>query len=273
MNTPFLMVSSDLLWKLPEAFVSIRLKAEISTSIPTSCKLTKDGYCFCVGVLMAIERESVNFKLPKSLVELLRTEAKKRNTSATELVAQGLHHILGQTQVADHRIEDVLHQIINRLSALEANQVNNISSIETSIENRLQQIATVLGQLTQSIEQSIESTSTQQQAQQLNKLEEKLETVAKSLAQLNNALGQLRHQGNTGRRQFSSSSHQFHGQSVEIQSLAGENLARRLGVDELSLSRERENKSSAEFESWSRHRDPGSRGWRFANDGLYYPVK
>ncbi|MER3495152.1 MAG: hypothetical protein C4323_25035 [Mastigocladus sp. ERB_26_2] len=222
---------------------------------------------------MAIERESVNFKLPKSLVELLRTEAKKRNTSATELVAQGLHHILGQTQVADHRIEDVLHQIINRLSALEANQVNNISSIETSIENRLQQIATVLGQLTQSIEQSIESTSTQQQAQQLNKLEEKLETVAKSLAQLNNALGQLRHQGNTGRRQFSSSSHQFHGQSVEIQSLAGENLARRLGVDELSLSRERENKSSAEFESWSRHRDPGSRGWRFANDGLYYPVK
>lgn len=267
------MVSSDLLWKLPEAFVSIRLKAEISTSIPTSCKLTKDGYCFCVGVLMAIERESVNFKLPKSLVELLRTEAKKRNTSATELVAQGLHHILGQTQVADHRIEDVLHQIINRLSALEANQVNNISSIETSIENRLQQIATVLGQLTQSIEQSIESTSTQQQAQQLNKLEEKLETVAKSLAQLNNALGQLRHQGNTGRRQFSSSSHQFHGQSVEIQSLAGENLARRLGVDELSLSRERENKSSAEFESWSRHRDPGSRGWRFANDGLYYPVK
>ena len=267
------MVTSDLLWKLPEAFVSIRLKAEISTSIPTSCKLTKDGYCFCVGVLMAIERESVNFKLPKSLVELLRTEAKKRNTSATELVAQGLHHILGQTQVADHRIEDVLHQIINRLSALEANQVNNISSIETSIENRLQQIATVLGQLTQSIEQSIESTSTQQQAQQLNKLEEKLETVAKSLAQLNNALGQLRHQGNTGRRQFSSSSHQFHGQSVEIQSLAGENLARRLGVDELSLSRERENKSSAEFESWSRHRDPGSRGWRFANDGLYYPVK
>src|SRR6478735_7418640 len=122
---------------------------------------------------MAIERESVNFKLPKSLVELLRAEAKKRNTSATELVAQGLDHILGQTEVADHRIEDVLHQIINRLSALEANQVNNTSSIESSIENRLQQIETVLGHLTQ----SIESTSTEQQAQQLSNLEEKLETV------------------------------------------------------------------------------------------------
>jgi uncharacterized membrane protein YccC len=226
-----------------------------------------------MGVLMAIERESVNFKLPKSLVELLRIEAKKRNTSATELVAQGLHHILGQTEVADHRIEDVLLQVVNRLSALEANQVNNTSSsIESSIENRLQQIETVLGHLTQSIEQSIESTSTQQPAQQLSNLEEKLETVAKNLAQLNNALGQLRHQGNTGRRQFSSS-HQFHGISVEIQSLTGENLARRLGVDELSLSRERESKSPSEFESWSRHRDPATRGWRFGDDGLYYPIK
>ncbi|MBD2680940.1 MULTISPECIES: hypothetical protein [Nostoc] len=220
---------------------------------------------------MAIERESVNFKLPKSLVELLRTEAKKRNTSATDLVAQGLHHILGQTEVADHRIEDVLHQIINRLSALEANQVNNTSSIESSIENRLQQIETVLEQISQSIEQGIESTATQQQAQQLNKLEEKLETVAKSLAQLNNALGQLRQNANTAKRRFSS--YQFHGQSVEIQSLTGENLARRLGVDELSLSTERKNKSPSEFESWSRHRDPASRGWRFGDDGLYYPVK
>ncbi len=221
---------------------------------------------------MAIERESVNFKLPKSLVELLRTEAKKRNTSATELVAQGLHHILGQTEVADNCIEDVLHQIVNRVSALEANQVNNTFSIESSIENRLQQIETVLGHLTQSIEQSIESTSTQQQTQQLNKLEEKLETVAKSLAQLNNALGQLRHNGNKGKRRFSSS-YQFHGQSVEIQFLTGENLARRLGVDELSLSTEQKNKSPSEFESWSRHRDPASRGWRFGDDGLYYPIK
>ncbi len=220
---------------------------------------------------MAIERESVNFKLPKSLVELLRTEAKKRNTSATDLVVQGLHNILGETEAVENGIEDVLHQIINRLSALEANQVNNTSSIESSIENRLQQIETVLGQLTQSIEQSIESTFTQQQAQQLSNLEAKLETVAKNLAQLNNALGQLRQYGNTGKRRFSSS-YQFHGPSVEIQSLTGENLARRLGVDVLSLSRERENKSPSEFLSWSRHRDPASRGWRFGDDGLYYPV-
>lgn len=217
---------------------------------------------------MAIERESVNFKLPKSLVAALRAEAKKRNTSATELVVQGLHQILEQTEPPDNGIEHLLHQMINQLSALSANQVNN----NASTENRLQQIETMLAQLTQSIEQGIESTLTQQQAQPLNDIEAKLETVAKNLAQLNNALVQLRQYCLTGKRRFSSS-HQFHGPSVEIQSLTGENLARRLGVDELSLSRERENKSPSEFLSWSRHRDPGTRGWRFGDDGLYYPVK
>ena len=101
---------------------------------------------------MAIERESVNFKRTKSLVAALRAEAKKRNISATELVVQSLHQVLGQTEVADHSIENVLHHVINRLSALEANQVHNTSSVE----NRLQQIETMLGHLSQSIEQGIE---------------------------------------------------------------------------------------------------------------------
>ncbi|TVP65590.1 MAG: hypothetical protein EA343_02855 [Nodularia sp. (in: Bacteria)] len=57
----------------------------------------------------------------------------------------------------------------------------------------MQQIETVLGHLTQSIEESIESTSPQQQAQKpKNHLSEKLETVTKSLAQLNHTLGQWR---------------------------------------------------------------------------------
>jgi hypothetical protein len=217
---------------------------------------------------MAIERESVNFKLPKSLVAALRSEAKKRNISATELVVLGLHQVLEQTEVADNGIENVLHHVINRLSALEANQVHNTNSVE----NRLQQIETMLGDLSQSIEQGIESTSPQQQAQQPNNLEQKLETVTKSLAQINHTLGQLRHQGNTSRRQFSSS-HPFQGRQVELNFCTGESLARRLGVDELSLSRERENLTPSEFESWSRHRDPGTRGWRFGDDGLYYPIK
>jgi len=44
---------------------------------------------------MASERESINFKFPKPLADALRTAAKQRNTTATDLVIQGLNHILG----------------------------------------------------------------------------------------------------------------------------------------------------------------------------------
>lgn len=40
-----------------------------------------------------IERESINFKLPKTLTKALRAAARERNTTATDLVIQGLHHI------------------------------------------------------------------------------------------------------------------------------------------------------------------------------------
>ncbi|MDZ7962899.1 MAG: hypothetical protein RMY34_34390 [Aulosira sp. DedQUE10] len=43
-----------------------------------------------------VERESINFKLPKPLVEAKRAAVKKRNTTATDLVIQGLHHVLGE---------------------------------------------------------------------------------------------------------------------------------------------------------------------------------
>ncbi len=45
-----------------------------------------------------IERESINFKLPKTLANALRTAAAERKTSATDLVIQGLHHILGDVR-------------------------------------------------------------------------------------------------------------------------------------------------------------------------------
>ena len=43
-----------------------------------------------------VERESINFKLPKPLADALRDAAKERNTTATDLVIRGLHNILGE---------------------------------------------------------------------------------------------------------------------------------------------------------------------------------
>ena len=226
---------------------------------------------------MATERESVNFKLPLPLVEALRAKAKEQNTSATDVVVQGLHLILGQTEGIDKSpsdVIDVMHDIITRLEALSASSASNATATVNGIEDRLHQIETALEHLALSIEKSIESTSKQQQTERLSSLETKLETIASRLDQLTNALGQLRlNHSNTGRRTFSPSSNQFYQRQVEVQSYTQENLAKRLGVDAATLTRERENKSVSEFESWSRNRDPSSLGWRKGDDGLYHPVK
>ena len=226
---------------------------------------------------MAIERESVNFKRTKSLVEALRAKAKERNTSATDLVIQGLHLILGQTEGIDKSspdVIDVMHDIITRLEALEADRATDATATVNGIEDRLHQIEAVLEHLANSIELCVESTGRQQLSERLSNLETKLEAIALRLDQLTNALGQLRlDHRNTGRRQFSPSYNQFYPRQVEIQSYTSENLAKRLGVDAATLTRERENKSVSEFESWSRNRDPSSLGWRFGDDGLYHKVK
>ena len=226
---------------------------------------------------MAIERESVNFKLPLPLVEALRAKAKEQNTSATDVVVQGLHLILGQTEGIDFSsstVIDVMHDIITRISTLEASSASDATATVNGIEDRLHQIETALDHLANSIEKSIESTSKQQQTERLSSLETKLEAIASRLDQLTNALGQLRlNHSNTGRRTFSPSSNQFYQRQVEVQSYTSDNLAKRLGVDAATLIRERENKSVSEFESWSRNRDPSSLGWRKGDDGLYHPVK
>ena len=99
---------------------------------------------------MATLRESVNFKLPKSLVDSLRDQAKKRNTSATDLVIQGLHLILGQTEGIDFSSPDVMHDIITRLKALEASSASDTTATVNGIEDRLYQIETALEHLARS---------------------------------------------------------------------------------------------------------------------------
>ena len=194
---------------------------------------------------MAIERESVNFKLSKSLVEALRAKAKELNTSATDLVIQGLHLILGQTEGIDKSpsdVIDVMHDIITRLEALSEKRATNASVTVNGIEDRLHQIETALEHLALSIEKSIEATSKQQLSERLSSLETKLEAIALRLDQLTNALGQQRlPHSNTGRRTFSPSSNQFYHRLVEVQSYTSDNLAKRLGVDAATLTREREN--------------------------------
>ena len=165
------------------------------------------------------ERESINFKLPKTLTHALRTAARERNTTATDLVIQGLHHILGP-------IPGSVNSIETRLGELETQLTRREARIENGVDDVLKQ--------------------------RLDLLEQKNEAQALRLAQLEATISKLSHRYNTPRRQ----SYSYHPPQLELQAYTEENLAKRLGVDVATLRREQN--SPKDFESWCRSRDPGS---------------
>lgn len=204
-----------------------------------------------------IERESINFKLPKPLTAALREKARQLNTTATDLVIQGLHHVLGKAyDGVDPRTED----LIARIEALEE------QCIESRVETRLDQLETQLNYLESRIDRRGENG-----VKDIEPLEEKLEAIVTRIAQLEGAisiLGQRQQTAPTRRQAFT-----YHPPQMEIKPFTEENLAKRLAASALTIRNHRETKSPKEFESWCRQRDPGGLAWRYQKDGLYHPVK
>ena len=102
-------------------------------------------------------------------------------------------------------------------------------------------------------------------------LEQKLEAIQTRIAQMEGAialLGQRQQTGPTRRQAFN-----YHPPQLELQPFNEENLAKRLAASASTIRNERSAKSSKEFESWCRQRDPGGMGWRYKDDGFYHPVK
>ncbi|MBW4596225.1 MAG: hypothetical protein KME46_25805 [Brasilonema angustatum HA4187-MV1] len=190
------------------------------------------------------ERESINFKLPKTLTKALRAAARERNTTATDLVILGLHHVLGQVPGTVNSVETRLHQL--------ETQFTRVARIEDSVED--------------SVEEGVEDGL----KQRLLLLEQQYEAIAQRLAQIERAISLLGQRSYTNYRK---QSYQYHPPQLELQAYTQENLAKRLGVNVTTLEQERNSNSPKDFESWCRSRDPGSVGWRFASDGLFHPIK
>ncbi|MDF5724404.1 MAG: hypothetical protein PUP91_28880 [Rhizonema sp. PD37] len=186
-----------------------------------------------------IERESINFKLPKKLADVLRTAAKTRNTTATDLVIQGLHHILGQAPGTEGSTEARLHQLETQLQDL-ANRV------ESRVDNSTEE-----------------------------KLEQKLDALFTKVAQLEGAIMVLQRSNSGQRSKRSGYPNQFYrSEPPQLQPFQEENLALRLVTDTASLQDKRETLTQQEFIRWCKDRDPSSIGWRYEEkDGLYHPVK
>lgn len=189
-----------------------------------------------------IDRESINFKLPKTLTAALRAKARQLNTTATDLVILGLHHVLGQ-----------------------------VPGTESSIETRIHQLETQLNHISNSIDKRVENGVEDGSKQKLEALEQKIEAIALQIAQMEGAiavLGQRQQTGFTRRQPFN-----YHPPQIELQPYSEENLAKRLGVDPKTLALEHSSLSASEFERWCRSKDPRSMAWRLDSDGLYHPVK
>src|SRR5579883_1181504 len=209
-----------------------------------------------------VERESINFKLPKPLTAALRAKARQLNTSATDLVIQGLHHVLGKAydDGSDNSIKNILHDLITRIEALEEN------STESAMETRLDYLETQLNYLESRLDRRQENG-----VKDIEPLEEQLEALTTRIAQLEGAisiLGQRQQAAPTRRQAFT-----YHPPQLELQPFTEENLAKRLASSATTIRNHRATKSPKEFESWCRQRDPGGLAWRYQKDGLYHPVK
>lgn len=104
--------------------------------MPQTRKISVPGYIDGVD-MVSTERESINFKLPKTLTKALRAAARERKTTATDLVTQGLHHILGQVEGTVRSVESRLHQLETQLTTI-ANRPIESGTNDSSKQRLLQ---------------------------------------------------------------------------------------------------------------------------------------
>ena len=199
-----------------------------------------------------IERESINFKLPKTLTSALRLAARKRETTATDLVIQGLHHILG-----------------------------DVPGVEASVEVRLYQLEEEFFRFKESVKESIGENTNSHEEARLTNVENKIEALSHQLARLEGALMQIQSSVNVGRsrsngasRYKSSYGYQYNSQPPQLEPLDEEKLAMRLSTNTPTLEERRLTMTKKEFEKWCSERDPSKRKWKYVEkDRLYHPVK
>ena len=190
-----------------------------------------------------VERESMNFKLPKPLAEALRKAASPQpGKTATDIVIRGLIHELGE-----------------------------IPGVEPSAETRLLKLESEFTTLRSSIFSRAE-TSTD------SRTEEKFVALNNRVAQLEGALIAIQRNGivSNNRRQYRSSGNPYNqsGKPAQIEALDEQKLALRLNVNIPTLKEKHATLDKQEFEEWSKNRNRGKYSWRFnEKDKLYHPAK
>ena len=190
-----------------------------------------------------VERESMNFKLPKPLAEALRKAASPQpGKTATDIVIRGLLHELGE-----------------------------IPGVEQSAETRLQKLEEEFTTLRNSILERAETPTD-------SRIEEKLEALNNRVAQLEGALIAIQRNGGASNnyRRYKNSGNPYNqsGKPAQLEALSEEKLALRLNVNIPTLKEKHATLDKKEFSEWSKNCDRGKYMWQFnEKDGLYHPAK
>jgi len=191
-----------------------------------------------------VERESMNFKLPKPLAIALRKAASPQpGKTATDIVIRGLLHELGE-----------------------------IPGVDNSAETRLQKLEEELILLRSSIKERAETPTD-------SRTEEKLEALNNRVAKLEGALGAIQNNNfgaSNNYRRYKNSGNPYNqsGKPAQLEALDEQKLALRLNVNIPTLQEKHQTLDKKDFEEWSKERDRSKYSWRFnEKDGLYHPVK
>ena len=192
-----------------------------------------------------VERESMNFRLPKPLAQALRKAASPQpGKTATDIVIRAL-----------------------------INELGDIQGIEECTETRLQKVEEELNLLRSSIQER-DNTPTD------SRMEEKLEALTDRVARLEGALTALQNNNfgvsnNRSRyNKYSGNPYNQTGRPAQIGALDEEKLSLRLNVNIPTLQEKRKTLNQTEFEEWSKNRDRVKYSWHFnSKDGLYHPKK
>jgi len=109
----------------------------------------------------------------------------------------------------------------------------------------------------------------------LASLEQKIEGITTRMAQFAEAIIQiqtgLNNQPKRNKSYYNNSYYQ--GQTVKIQPLTEDNLAKRLGVNVETVRKERSSQPPPLFVGWCKRKDTSGIGWEFnEKTGLYHPI-
>ena len=194
--------------------------------------------------MVRVEKESINFKLPKPLCEALRSAAAQRDTTATDLVMQGLQHILG-----------------------------DVPGVEGCVEKRLYDLEEEFWRF----KQNTTVDANPHQETRLTALENKFETLSTRMAKFEGALNAIAASVNSSKSRKSggySPYNQHNSQPAQLEPRNEKQLATRLNSNVATIQEKRATYTPQEFDRWCRDRDGTQHAWHFnEKDGLYHPVK